>query len=96
MCRNDSHVTTRFQISIDSGREWYTGTETPASNQWDFLSLITHEFGHSRGFYGHFADYDVCPPTTAESTMCLEQFQGQTRRRTLSVHDIHTFNAAYP
>ena len=35
-----------FDIEFDSTRNWYFGTLAPASNQFDFESVATHELGH--------------------------------------------------
>lgn len=100
-CRDPtSGLTSMFQISVNSvGFTWYVGTGTPASNQWDLKSVVTHEMGHGTGFAGHFpttGPFAACP-ASARATMCAGDpvDRGTTYLRTLGVHDIHTFDAAY-
>lgn len=40
-----------FEIHIDKDRKWYLGTDSnPPSDQFELLSAILHEIGHSLGF----------------------------------------------
>lgn len=93
-----------FTIAFDSaGTNWYFGTGVPASNQWDFISIATHEFGHAFGMNGplatgnHFYESDpICPESTARETMCPGWIgaAGTVFLRSLGTHDVDTFKAA--
>ena len=48
------HVS-EMDIEFDSTRNWYFGTGSPASNQFDFESVATHELGHGHQL-GHVRD----------------------------------------
>jgi len=89
-----------FSIVLNSGANFYTGTGTPGTGQYDALSVATHEFGHAAGL-GHFADTDpsTCNPAGGrlyDNTMCGALPVRFTTWRSLELHDRHTFQAAYP
>jgi autotransporter-associated beta strand protein len=42
------------RISLSTGVTWNTGTETPASSEIDLRSVITHELGHTLGFFSTY------------------------------------------
>jgi hypothetical protein len=79
-----------------------------ATKQYDLWGALTHEFGHATGRMqlaphtedGHFEDSDTsaCPPpvngmpSEAQSTMCEELNIGTSKWRTLTSHDISSFN----
>jgi hypothetical protein len=89
-----------FSIVLNSGANFYTGTGTPGTGQYDALSVATHEFGHAAGL-GHFADTDpsTCNPAGGrlyDNTMCGSLPVRFTTWRSLELHDRHTFQAAYP
>jgi hypothetical protein len=60
----------------DKNENWYTGTGTPASNQYDAWSVITHEFGHALGLRDTQSIY--CPGNATDATMCGQIFRGTT------------------
>lgn len=84
-----------FQISIDTDRNWSVSSGPPASNEFDFQGVITHEMGHGTGWYGHFTLPADCPNTSADQTMCVATSPGDFTWRSLAGHDLHTFLAAY-
>jgi autotransporter-associated beta strand protein len=45
------------RMSLSTGISWNTGTGTPSSSQYDLRSVITHELGHTLGFYSTYS-YD--------------------------------------
>ena len=99
----DSNSIANFQIKMDSGDNWYTGTGTPGTNQADMWSVAAHEFGHATGRVkggdgqGHFPDsWAVCNQTASEwHTMCKTGIAGTTWGRSLEAHDKDTFDNAY-
>ena len=70
-----------FDFKYDSGENWYTGTGTPASNQYDAWSTATHEFGHALGLAHTQSAF--CPLNTYASAMCANQYAGTTWKRIL-------------
>jgi hypothetical protein len=89
-----------FTIEFDSTRVWYAGTGDAPGSSTDFWSVATHEFGHVVGFTGnnggHYNSNDsICANNSSQATMCPSYVPGTERIRTVSPHDIHTFDAAY-
>lgn len=83
----------RFDLKIDtSDAPWYTGTGTPSSNEYDLLSILTHEFGHATGL-GHSSS--LCSQY-GRATMCPSQPRGVTYFRSLEADDRNGLNANYP
>lgn len=86
-----------FTLVMNNIYNYYWGTGTPASNQIDARSILTHEFGHATGWYGHFAQTsDTCGGTGPDQTMCrVYEPSTPTEWRSLEEHDKHTIDAAY-
>ena len=91
-----------FRMVFDSGRsDWYrqpSGSVPPSKV--DLQETAAHEFGHASGFWAHFNKLDHFPPPCDltdknRATMCAGGYRGQSRRRTISQHDRHTFEGAY-
>lgn len=79
----------RISIAINSNLTWYSGLGPTAFL--DLRSTATHEFGHATSFFGHFTDTTACPSTISnEATMCPFSGPGETHKRSLEPHDIHT------
>ena len=93
LCGSTS-VIFNFTIEFDSDRSWYTGTGDSPDNRPDFWSIASHEFGHAVGFWNHLPAGE-CPNNSTKFTMCPTYDMGTERQRTLTAHDIHTFDAAY-
>jgi hypothetical protein len=81
--------------------DWYTGSGTPAADEWDLRSASTHEFGHVTGA----ADINtnpppfLCPPQSSDPlTMCGGAFfdPGDTYPRTITSHESSDVQAKYP
>lgn len=89
----------RFTIVIDSAPaagSWYTGTGDAPSDRYDLWSVASHEFGHATGWGPHFAeDSPECPNDSTRHTMCGGIYIGTERQRTLTTHDIHTYDGRY-
>ncbi|GIH02640.1 hypothetical protein Rhe02_07070 [Rhizocola hellebori] len=86
-----------FTIEFDSTRSnWYSGNADNPGGNVDFWSVATHEFGHALGFWEHIPESDgACPDDSTRATMCPSTYLGTERQRTVSPHDVHTFDAAY-
>lgn len=78
-----------FNRDVDrpDGSRWfpYCGTSTPASNEYDLWSVAIHELGHNQ-IQNHTGN-------TSDIMYCC--FSNGTFKRTLSNHDIESFNALY-
>lgn len=97
-CNSPTYIT-RFHVGISPNANWYSGTGTPLSNEWDLRSIVTHEWGHVTGFFGHFINTaDTCAGIYEDvNTMCEGSPSriGTTYLRSTETHDIHTFLGAY-
>jgi hypothetical protein len=83
-----------FWIRYDKDENWYTGAGTPASNQFDAWSVITHEFGHALGLRDTQSIY--CPGNATDATMCGQIFRGTTWFRSLEADDRNGVSYLYP
>lgn len=97
---SDSTKIWSFRTKFDSAENWYTGTGSPGSSQFDAQSVATHELGHATGFgRGSAPDHwdpsnSVCTDSP-KHTMCPVTPSGTTFERSLEEHDRHTFNNVY-
>lgn len=78
------HIT-QCDMRFNSNKNWYAGTGTPGSHQFDFLSVAIHEFGHCLSL-GHS---DVDGAVMAESIAA-----GKTLR-SLHADDLAGIRAIY-
>ncbi len=83
----------QFIIRYDSAENWYTGTGTPGSTQYDAQSIAAHEFGHALGL-GH-TQLTHCPGGAQNATMCGGAFIGVTWQRSLETDDKNGVTFAY-
>lgn len=83
----------QFTIQYDSAENWYTGTGTPGSTQYDAQSAVAHEFGHTLGL-GH-TQLMHCPGDSRNATMCLGLPLGTTWYRSLETDDKNGVTFAY-
>ncbi len=69
----------------------------PPAGSFDGPAVLTHEFGHATGWYGHYdTGSSQCDKRGAYQTMCPIWRPNRARAwRTLGRHDKHTINAAY-
>ena len=74
---------TRFSSAVN----WYTGTGTPAPDQFDWWSVATHEMGHCLGL-----DHEdsIEPPSVMRTTLSMG-----TVMRQLTADDVAGRNAIY-
>lgn len=90
-----------FTMQIDVGRDFYLGTGTPGSSQWDLYSTAAHEFGHAAGFLTHMSEGGVYCGMNGDGssptrhTMCPNIPAGTRMMRTLGPHDADIFANAY-
>lgn len=100
-----------FQLKWDSAENYYTGTDSPGSNQLDVWSIAAHEFGHATGRgatfggvltnggdgHGHFLNSNdtLCPSGSNRHTMCQSYILGSKMFRSLETHDKDAFQDAY-
>lgn len=99
---NTSRLYNVQMVFDSSGVNWYTGSGTPASNQFDLWSVATHEWGHMSGSLtngdglGHFPEGDsACPEDPNRNAMCPSTIAGTIWSWNTKTHDEHTFQAAY-
>lgn len=111
-CRkpNDRSRLVSARLFFDKGEGWYFGTQNSTlrnrstgeiDRRVDFWSVVTHEFGHMTGWYGHFdRDSDRCrflgQPAVRTQTMCPIGRRGYERWRTLGAYDKYEFMKQYP
>ncbi len=88
-------VKTKVVVIFDTQDRWYTsaGGTVPADT-WDLQATAAHEGGHLTGWAAHFTGSSMCPNTSAIQTMC-QGARGTMWKRTLEVHDVHTWQNAY-
>jgi hypothetical protein len=84
-------VMVAMSMRYDSGENWYTGTGTPGSGQYDLQSVATHEFGHGLSLEHTNA---ACPNDSTNPTMCAS-YNG-TAMRTLEADDTAGLQFLYP
>jgi hypothetical protein len=76
------HRISSAPITMDSAETWYTGTGAPGGGQFDWLSVMTHELGHSLGL-GH------ANAGTEPNSIMLPTISAGTARRTLTQDDLN-------
>jgi hypothetical protein len=81
-----------MEIKVDKDEEWYTGSGTPATWQYDFRSTMAHEFGHALGL-GHTL---ASCSGSSRPTMCPALPIGTTYFRTLQTDDKNGVATMYP
>jgi hypothetical protein len=74
---------TRFNSAVN----WYTGTDTPPANQFDWWSVATHEMGHCLGL-AH--EDNVNPPPVMRTALPIGTVQRQ-----LTADDVAGRNSIY-
>ena len=94
-CTNATNIT-RSVIRFDDTRSnWYVGSGTPSSGDYDLRSVAVHEFGHAAGFAGHWDGVGEDCTGTDRETMCSGLPSATTYKRTIESHENHTFDSAY-
>jgi hypothetical protein len=83
----------RISIAIDYTENWYTGTGSPSSNQYDLESAMAHEWGHGIGLIHTQSTY--CSGT-GSATMCPTIPAGTTYLRSLADDDKNGCDVLYP
>ena len=83
---------TGFNMTYDTGENWYLGTGTPGSNQVDARSVTRHEFGHSLGL----SHSDAYCSNNYRPTMCSGYIKGTTYKRSLEPDDRNGLMSLYP
>ena len=79
--------TVECDMRFNSAVNWYTGTGTPAADQYDWWSVATHEMGHCLGL-AH--EDSVTPPPVMRTALSLGTVQRQ-----LTADDVAGRNAIY-
>jgi hypothetical protein len=79
--------TIECDMRFNSAVNWYTGTDTPAADQFDWWSVATHEMGHCLGL-GH--EDSINPPPVMRSTLAMG-----TVTRQLTPDDVAGRNSIY-
>jgi hypothetical protein len=109
-CQNTIHtVIAEFQMTFDSGTNWYYGTSGIPSGYRMISGTSAHEFGHAAGGWignnglNHFTvdnTNGLCEtsvPLADLHTMCRfdDRFIGNSNQGSLELHDSHTFQIYY-
>jgi hypothetical protein len=109
-CRKTGGAFKSVHVALDNEMLWYTATGDPSADYVVLDHILTHEIGHVTGMPGHFQSQNDCdsiepPAFNTWPTMCdaVENLlygtsyteMGRVFRRTLHVHNTHTFDAAY-
>jgi hypothetical protein len=79
--------TVECHMRFNSAVNWYTGTGTPAADQFDWWSVATHEMGHCLGL-AH--EDSVTPPPVMRTALPIGTVQRQ-----LTADDVAGRNAIY-
>ena len=79
--------TVECDMRFSSAVNWYTGTGTPAADQYDWWSVATHEMGHCLGL-AH--EDSVTPPPVMRTALPIGTVQRQ-----LTADDVAGRNAIY-
>jgi hypothetical protein len=79
--------TVECDMRFNSDVNWYTGTGTPAADQYDWWSVATHEMGHCLGL-AH--EDNVTPPPVMRTALPIGTVQRQ-----LTADDVAGRNAIY-
>lgn len=77
-------ATTNYSTSVS----WYYGTGSPSSNQFDFLSVCKHEFGH----WYHLFD---CYNSSHSSSVMYGYISSGQVKRTIQSHDSSPAQSMY-
>lgn len=75
--------------------DWYVGTGTPAWDQQDLLSTITHEMGHALGLQHSSEDSAETDAGLLEATMYYSSSWGATNQRDINSDDQSGISALY-
>ena len=86
-----------FTMIINSRYAASYGRSGPPAGAFDGPAVLTHEFGHATGWYGHYENKSKqCDKRGAYQTMCPIWRPNRARAwRSLGKHDKHTINSAY-
>lgn len=85
----------KIEVEYDSYENWYTGSGSPGSNQYDLRSVAVHELGHALGL-NHTQSMPHCPGNSADATMCESVSIGSTYWRSLAGDDRDGVDDLYP
>ena len=92
-----STTITRSIIRLDDTRSnWYVGSSSSVpSGRYDLRSSVIHEWGHAGGFSGHWDGVGEDCTGSDRETMCSGLPAATSYKRSIELHENHTFDSAY-
>ncbi len=86
----------QFFVTYDAEEPWHLGAPPVPGSLFDLQGILTHEFGHTVGWFRHFEENTGTECLAAlRHTMCSTVAPGTADPRDLEPHDVDTWQDAY-